>query len=363
MVGIITFHTAINYGGILQSFALQESIKRLGVAVEIIDYQCPHFEKQYKKVGENPIHKIKKIASAFVKNGILKRNIEGFNRFKKEYLNLSSEYNENNITEANGVYDIFITGSDQVWSPICAGFDKHYFLDFVYEGNKKNSYAASFGQNSIDDSLKHRYKELLSGFNKISVREKSGVLLVKELVDRECECVLDPTLLLSKSEWASYISKIKYPKYEYVLVYMIEEDKDLLDGAKKYAKKYGMKVIYINDRVHKYPGVINLRNVDPDVWVSLFYHAMKVYTNSFHGVVFSLNFNKPFLVQLLPSNRIVGDRITNVLDTFSIMEAMNIELDDKYVFDYDEINNKIGKSRRESMDFLASIVRENDYGE
>lgn len=355
-IGIITFHTAINFGGVLQAFALQEAIRKIGVSPEIINYHCPHFERQYNSVGGTPISKAKRIASAILKNGTLKRNINGFKRFSNDYLILSEEFNKDNIAEANNLFDVFITGSDQVWSPVCAGFDKHYFLDFVDDINKKNSYAASFGQAEIKDDLKKEYNKLLTGFNRISVREKSGVLLVKEITGKDCVCVLDPTFLLSKAEWNAYFQNVNYPKYDYALVYMIEEDKNLLNIAKKYAERNGIEVIYINDRVHKYSGVTNLRLVDPDEWVTLFYHAKKVFTNSFHGVAFSINFNVPFFVQYLPSNRKVGDRISNILEIFGLSDVMKKGLEDDYIFDFDKTNKKLSTLRIESINYLTSVV-------
>ena len=359
-IAIITFHRAINYGGILQAYALQNVISEIGYDCDILDYYCPFIEEQYRSRKVFSKIRMKRFISTILKNGNLKRNNEGFFKFTEKYLKLSEEiYTPDNIIEANKIYDIFITGSDQVWSPTCAGFDKNYFLDFVDDYNIKMSYAASFGGALIPNNLVEEYKKLLKSFSSISVREESGIKIINDLLQKKAELVLDPTLLLEKNKWSEkFLIDLKSTN-NYVLIYMISEDKELIECAKKYAKENDLKVLYINDRLYKTRGVNNLKKVNPDMWVSLFLNAQCVFTNSFHGVAFAINFEKEFYVFKLKQNKNVNERIYNILNIFELNERMISEFNDiKSIKKIDLKKNKelLANYRTKSIEYLRKTL-------
>lgn len=354
-LGLITFHRAINYGGVLQTFALQQAIEKAGANVEIIDYYCPAIEKMYRPKFKDWFRKnnIKRVAAVFLKNGILLFNNKKFSNFRNNYLKTSDKRYLSHEDLRSAQYDKYITGSDQVWSPVCAGFDTAYFLDFVTESKKKNSYAASFGVGAVNEELHNKYYELLHDYNQISVRENDGAKIIKSILNKDVDVVPDPTLLLNKREWGYLFSQKRDIKDRYILIYMISEDNALINKAKELSKKTGLKIYYVNDRFYKKRGVINLRKVSPEQWVNLFFNAEYIFTNSFHGVAFSINFKKNFFVKALNQNQKVNSRI------FNILEHYNLKLDDfNELVQNDEIDKLLEADRRKGNDYLTKILED-----
>jgi len=361
-VGVITYHRAHNYGGVLQAYALSKTIEKIGHEVKVIDYKCQFIEKQYKKITFKNIPKLKKLASILIHNGNTIHNGANFECFVKNYISTTDRTysNYDDLVNVNADFDLFITGSDQVWSPYCSGFDTSYFLDFVSDDRKKNAYAASFGVESIDDKLVGKYKELISSFNSISVRESTGKKIVSSLVNRDVPIVLDPTLLLNKSDWINIVND-KFKSRKYILLYMIAESKGTIELAKSIGEKLGLEVIYISDRLFKRKGVTTLSGLSVNDWLSLFYHANYIVTNSFHGVAFSINFNKDFYVQFLPGRAKTNTRIENIMENYGLMERL---LNSKTtslseypsINNYSSINEVLDKSRDMSLLYLSSSL-------
>ncbi|MBO5060345.1 MAG: polysaccharide pyruvyl transferase family protein [Clostridia bacterium] len=354
--GVITFHRAINYGGVLQAYALQQAIGKLGAETEVIDYYCEPIESMYRPKLRDifKINNQKRFISAILKNGILKFNNSGFEKFREKYLKVSSKkyYSKAELEKAE--YDAYITGSDQVWSYYCAGFDKAYFLDFVKDSKKKNAYAASFGVGSIPENLNDEYYSLLNDFNFISVRESDGAKIIDSIMHKEVPVVPDPTMLLNKEEWSRLLPEKKAADGKYILIYMIAEDDELVSEAIKWSRKCNMKVCYINDRLYKKKGVTNLRKVSPEQWVDLFMDAEYVFTNSFHGVAFSINFGKPLYVRGLKSNTKVNSRISNILEKYSITSCMTET--SPQPTNLDAVAAKTEEDRRCGMEALKQIL-------
>jgi hypothetical protein len=359
--GTITFHRAINYGGILQAFALQTAINKINVDNEIIDYRCSFLEELYRPSTFLNKYTIKRIGAALIKNGTIKFNTKGFEEFTKKHIKTSEKIfrNKEDLVAANEIYDIFITGSDQVWSYYCAGHDSSYFLDFVKDKSKKNSYAASFGVSEIPDNLKDVYRDLLVDFNNISVREETGKNIIRDIIGRDVNVMPDPTLLLSKSEWKELMCK-RVIRDRYVLVYMIAKSKSILDLAKYIANKRNIKVIYINDNIYKSRGVENRNRVSPDEWVELFMNAECILTNSFHGIAFSINFQKEFYMQYLETNVKVNSRMENILKLFNLQDRFisnENDLEKVKQLDNSSIECILKEERQRAFDYLRRILK------
>lgn len=357
-VGMLTYHRAHNYGGVLQCYALSKKVQSLGHEVKVIDYSCEFFNKQYKKYSLTNLPSLKKMAAIALYNGNVKYNGDNFNEFVKERLPLTETYTKSNLHSLDGEYDVFLTGSDQVWSPFCSGFDRTYFLDFV-NSSRKCAYAASFGVSSIPDSYTKTYQELLRDFEYVTVREKSGVELFNRFTGRNADVTLDPTLLLNKSEWAELVHR-KYANRKYVLVYMIAESKNTLALARSIGKKNNLEVIYITDRLFKRKDVTTLSKNSVEDWLSLFYCAEYIVTNSFHGIAFSINFNKDFYVQFLPGKAKTNTRIENILQEFNLIDRLlDPEVTDitpEKVGDYPSINIKLDEHRVHSTSRLKETL-------
>ncbi|MFH4444773.1 polysaccharide pyruvyl transferase family protein [Vibrio alginolyticus] len=360
-VGILTYHRAHNYGGVLQCYALTQAIKSFGVNVEVIDYQCDFFLEQYKKYSWKNLPKLKKLASIILHNGNVKYNGDNFEDFVTQNLPVSTmKYSRSNISSANGKYSTFISGSDQVWSPYCSGFDKTYFLDFVDNSSKKSAYAASFGVDTLPIEIEPEFTRLLSEFNNVSLREHTGNDIFYKLTGRNEKVVLDPTLLLTKLDWLS-VTNEKFAKRKYVLVYMIAESKQTLSLAKSIAEKEGLEVVYISDRIFTDRSVTTLSRVSVSDWVSLFKDAEYVITNSFHGIAFSINFSKNFYVQFLPGKAKTNTRISTILETFGLsdrlIDSKQDTINPEAVSSYDVIQSKLEVLRERSKSVLHDVVK------
>lgn len=352
-VGVITFHRADNYGAVLQTYATQYYLKHQGIAVDIIDYKSPGVEESYKlfdvKKGRNWIHCIKICFHDITR---IPRKLK-FNRFRKKCLNCSNSYTVDSISESNKYYDAFITGSDQVWNDRFSKKDDTYCLTFVQKGKKKISYAASFGVDFIDDDRKDFYKRELKSFTNISVREKSGVEIVKELIGVDATLLSDPTLMLTKNDWNEIAKKPKRSKY--ILVYLMNARKEILQFAENLSKKTGLEVLNITDDNRSVIKAKGIHNAGPKEFLGYFNNAEYVITNSFHGLMFSIIYRKSMYVDIPQGKQTTYERLTNILD--------ELEIDDRYIsqlpldfvpqkLDYSRIEEKIVVLQNETDKFF-----------
>ena len=354
-IGILTFHRAINYGASLQAYALTKKMNEMGYEAEIVDYRNPHIENMFHNFSINKINSPKKTVSfflGFTKNARKKRLFKKF--WKMTPTSKMIFMTSNQLKNAN--YDMFVTGSDQVWNPDCTKYDKTYFLDFA-ENSKKNAYAASFGVSVIDEKYRADFNKLLGSFQNISVRETRGAEIVKDFSGRESTVVLDPTLLLNKKQWMEIASPTKYSKGKYVLVYMLVNSKSLMDFALKLGKEKNLPVVCIgNGRAQ----VTYASDIGPREFVKLFDKAEYVVTNSFHGTAFSINFNKNFFVELHNMKNSRNSRMEEVLNLFGLSGRLiiNGECAEKdTAVDYSHVNAVLEQERAKSEAFLEKIVK------
>lgn len=301
-VGIITMYKVLNYGSALQAYALQRKLFEMGVDNEIIDYQYP---KPIKK--KTTMKSLISQAIIFARNAIIgfptekkKKKFEEF--YEKNFVLSPQSYDEDSIKQNPPQYDIYLTGSDQVWNPRFAGNDTNFMLSFVSEGQKRISFASSFATNHIDEEKRGLYAKYLSMYDAISVRETSGVDIVRELTGKSAEVCCDPTLLLDKSEWDKLAeqSSIKIGE-KYILVYILSYMCDVypqVDNLIASVQKIlGLKVIYLVGRKEDAfkPNSRLIKSAGPAEFAYLFQNAEFVITTSFHGTAFSLINDKPLL--------------------------------------------------------------------
>jgi len=358
-VGVITFHNYDNYGAVLQSYALQKTIEGMGADAELIDYRCDYISNPFQ------LSRIKNKGLFNYVYGVigyvcyLPRRRK-FNLLRKK-LRYSHSVNKKSIAEVDGMYDVYITGSDQVWDYSLTDFDKVYFLDFVTKG-RKCSYAASIGEHLPDEKLAEEYARLLKDFDDIYMRESYGADVVEKLVGKRPGCTCDPTLLFNGEEWARLAADIPRAGKEYVLVYQLGINPDFVGFVKKLKKTTGLPVVYV-----PFPlvGLLSCKmkiGAGPEEWISFFRDAKYVVTDSFHGTVFSILFRKPFFVKtdghhvnrrvqefltdLGLTDRIISDSITD--------EALTCGIE------YDAIDEKLTKIRKDSIEKLKRMVSEEE---
>jgi len=357
--GILTFHRALNFGAVLQTYALQKAICKLSKQSEILDYRCSDIENNYKPFSISKIFHIRSFLLGFLNNKISISNAKKFRNFTKKFIICSNKaYNKkDDLHNIQNLYTKLIVGSDQVWNYVCTNFDTAFFLDFVSDNKKRNSYAASFGFNQVPRAYRDKYKNLLSGFDKISVREKQGADIIKDLLGLNVPVVLDPTLLLSQEEW-EMVSTMPSKK-GYILIFVIVESDSIFEFAEKLSKQTGWEILYINDRIFKRNKVTNICSIGPNEWIGYFLNARYIVTNSFHGTAFSINFGKNFFVELLPHPAIANSRLENILDTFNLRSRQIIDCNNENILndiDYTDTKEKLKIEREKSMAFLKSIV-------
>ena len=356
--GVITFHRAHNYGAILQTYALQKTLEKYSIDCEVIDYRSRFIENYYKPISFSNIPSLKKIAAILLFNGKTVDNNKVFNDFTRNYLKTSEElyYDHKDLEVANDKYDFFVAGSDQIWNYITAGFiDSNYFLNFVNDSSKKNAYAPSFGVDNLPENKKNAYINLLKDFNNLSVRESKGSEIVNDLLNYKPTVVLDPTILLDKKSWSKIASKSN-EKEEYLLLYLIAESNEIIELAKKIAKEKKIKIIYLNNRLFKLKGVDNRKKTEVNEWLSLFLNANCIVTNSFHGLAFSVNFEKEFFIQYLPKPAKVNSRLVNLLSLLQLNDRVVKNNTDLQKIDYEKVNTLLEKERRKSLLFIEKMI-------
>ena len=348
-VKIVTYHSAHNYGALLQCASLYRTLKSMDNDTAVYDYVSPKIADSYKLIKHSKGLK-GKAAQVLTLPVKLRKKIL-FEKFLNKNIDLSKDYDEN---------DIFITGSDQVWNYRATDFDKTYFLDFVKDNKNKNSYAASFGISSIEAEYVPEYKRLLENFNNISVREDTGEKIVKEICGKDAEVMPDPVFLTTVDEWKK-LAKPKRNKKEYILMYLMVKTPTAIAFAKKLSDKTGLPVYFIDNYAMNLPKCFKVkRGQGPAEFLSLFAGCKYVVTNSFHGTAFSIMFNKKMYVELLPEQYGVNSRIHNVLNCYDLFDRIINEKmpeDINEDIDFSKINEKIETERARGIEYLKKIVK------
>lgn len=367
-IAILSLHIFVNYGGILQAYALQNVLKRLGHQPVHLDYSGFHIP--YWKL---PLSYLKRISFKLFKN----RNT--IISAKKEYIQQSrviSTYTRpfiekhlnihylNKLSELNTKdFDACIVGSDQVWRPEYFGFGKieNAFLSFL--GNqpiKRIAYAASFGVSNWTYTTRQTRNccSLLKKFSSVSVREDSAINLCKQYLHRDVEQTLDPTLLLEKNDYLSLIESKQASKGN-LLVYFLDETENKKQITNKVAKEKRLIPFRSNAPTECKHLPIEKRIQPPvESWLQGFEDAQFVITDSFHACVFSILFNKPFFVIGNESRGLT--RITSLLKQFGlenrlIQDASTIIFPNENI-DWEIVNNRLVNLRKTSYDFLKKSL-------
>lgn len=376
-IGILTFNYGCNYGGTLQCIGLYKALKQLKLEknIEIIDYIPPNmYDKKIKyligtgisrNINENIRKTLKIMKSFFIKLRYVDSALEKFDKFRKENSNMRLY----NINEIQDIYDSIIVGSDQVWN-VTSQMNGTYFLEGI-EGVKKISYAACSGSDFYKKDDEERLRKSINDFQYISVRNNHTYNFVKRLTGKEPEIVCDPSILYDYKE---YLTKDK-PKEKYILTYILGNE--INGGHKKVLEEIKSKVgdIKIIALGIAYAGSGSLQfypwadeviyDASPEDWLNLINNAEFIYTDSYHGVLFSMKFHKDFLGYYSEKARAsrfidlserydVGDWIVNDIKEISEKNSFGKKID------YNKIDVLLEKHREYSMSFLKKALGENN---
>ncbi|MFI3227801.1 MAG: polysaccharide pyruvyl transferase family protein [Clostridia bacterium] len=367
-IGILTFHNAHNYGATLQAFALRTILREMGHDTHIINYRNDYLEKRYDAKLHLTIGK-REIINPFKWLGVVKRyysNKFAQDEWSKQYANFKSFINEiileNNISSINKEelsllpYDVFICGSDQIWNAgITNGLDSAYFLEFQTNA-KKISYAASIAHKQIIKNEKEYFKQALSDFDYISVREESAVITLKEIVSKKISVTLDPTLLLDVSAYDNLLAD-NQEKDKYIFVYFISENKELMECAEHIAQEMGYKLVELHYYLQKNLIGHNQRaDLGPREFLTYMKNAEFILTNSFHGTVFSMLYHKKFYSVYGQDER--KDNILNAVNLQSRHIKNKDEIDLNSIIDYEKVDKYLEEYRNDSLEFLDYAIGE-----
>ena len=363
-VGIITFHNEQNYGAVLQAYALQETIKKLGCESYIINYIEP-IEKYWKSIftEKQKIANIKIWLKIMITNIVYfkknRKRKKNFYKFINKNIKLYGKYkNERQLKDNAPEFDVYITGSDQVWNTkITKGLKDAYTLNFGTSNITRASYAASLGNDKIDESEIAEYREKLKILNKISVREDTGKEILEKILHRNIELVLDPTLLLDRKDWNNVKSDSKDEKKKYILIYDLEKNNIVYEVANEIKEK--LKIPIVNFRRKRWKKIIGKYESGPEEFLNLINNAEIVVTNSFHGAVFSIIFHKKFYV--IPHT-------TTFSRTKNLLRILNLEKqiigDKKQIKDilseeeinYELVEEKLKIERQKSIKYIEKVL-------
>jgi len=359
-IGIITIHYGVNYGSALQAYALTHFLRENNLDAEIIDF----IPKRYRidpYFACNKKNIFIKLIYILVKAPFLYFQRKVFFKFLKLNVPLSRKYKNAKELYKYASYDVYITGSDQVWNKDYNDDTQQlYYLCFAPKNSIKVSISASFGKSSIrnEEDLKQLY-EGIKDFYAISVREDAGLEILNNIGIKNAVHLLDPTFLYNKESWVSHFNKKCLINEPYVLVYALDsEESTLINYAKVIASHKGYKVALISFDIRKR----NKKNVDyyfhnksPEYFINLFSNADFIVTNSFHGVAFSINFEKQFIAM---SRKAYNSRLESILSLVNLQSRLmprnnnfNINMAFREI-DYDKVNHIIEEQRKKLIDFI-----------
>lgn len=345
-VCIVTQPLHNNYGGVLQNYALQKALRDMGYEPITIDY-----------VGSRPtrikvlLSGLKTVALCFLgkKRPFLRINIRNRNNqeFVNKYLNLTRSVSSYNVDIVKGLgAEAVIVGSDQVWR---ARYNKDTLEDMYLKflGNhqiKRIAYAASFGVDNMDEYTQEQIIEcgkLLEQFDVVTVRESSGVMLCENYFRVKAEQVLDPTFLLKKEDYLKLCANVPIKQSKFLTAYILEQSVEKKNRVESIARNKNLEIVYFSAEANA--------KLSIEEWLAIFRDAEYIVTDSFHGVVFSIIFNKVFEVEY-NANR-GNTRVDSLLSLFGLHRS-NEQID------WEKVNSICNRQIEFSRRVLNQVQRQ-----
>lgn len=349
-VAISTFVDWTSYGSMLQAVGLQYILKKIGILPKIIVYKnimnkspikkprmlnVPgYIVYRYKMHHKNEFVLCKKRGLAFIDKHLEIEMYESYEDLKRK----------------PPIVDVYISGSDQVWNPLVCRED--FFLNYVPNGKKRISYAASMGVLQIPKDKNSNFQRLIRNFDAISVREQDMSNVIQKYTDVKLTRNIDPTFLIPCAVWKGFenIYDIRKP---FILVYAIYWDKKYNRDLISLHKKTGLDIVCIQNSYRNIYANRRLFDVGPAEFIWLIDKAEAVITSSFHGCAFSLIFNKMFTPIINPD---APSRIENLLNEFEIHSTPDIVDVTSFEYDYEAINKHIDAERDRSVSYLKREI-------
>lgn len=355
-IGILTFHLAHNYGAVLQCYALQEVLSKMGHQVYVINYQQPYIIDQFKPKRLFGIRSLLKtlvkgkVTDYFYKSALPYIKDHKFKKFRNRFFKLTAAcYTSKEIPDK----DLYIIGSDQPWNPdLTGGPDLVYWGQFEKkERSKIVTYAMSGSIEAIGKVGWDNIRHYCNKFDYLSFRETVLADRFTSLLEERCFNSLDPTLLTTAQIWLPMLN-YKWQKRKYVLLYHVGGPNEIIDSmthkAKEIAEQEGLELIDASNYLYS-----------PSDFISLIKYAQYIVTASFHAMVFSIVFHKAFVV--VKTGQASDIRFNNLLSILEIEKANLKDIDNISIPvkpNYDKIDKHLEVMRKSSMDYLKLITSE-----
>lgn len=362
-VGIITFHASHNYGSMLQAYALQQTIIRMNHLCEIINLRTEAQRKLYRPffLENNWRKKVKALRYPILAVADWHKH-SLFEKFLHEKMILTAdEYSTpEELKQTTMSFDCYISGSDQIWNTGCRDYVSSYYLDFVKVG-RRIAYAPSMGPipySDIDVRFYPFIKNAILKYDAVSVREQGTADRLKGITGIGAEVVLDPTLLLSRKEWLDMAGEKPLIEGDYIFLYTpwVSSNRCLYQYALDLAQRYGMKVVCTlnegNREWGKNSSFIFHVATGPVEFLNIIRHSRMTLSASFHAVVFSIIFGKPFYA----TGGMKDSRISSLLKIVDLEECAEIFENRKSSYDFVEAYNRILPYVNKSLSFLKNAL-------
>lgn len=354
------YNNTLNYGALLQAYALKKVIEKFGYEVSIVDYPFVQSKAKFQKRNFSLTYLFnpRQLAGYILYLSLLKEKedrIKKTEQFSKEYLNVTSLCNTSEDID-NLNLDVHICGSDQVWNAkITDGLKVGFFGG---EGQAhKVAYAASAGQLDVLKKYNEQFIKLLGKMNAISVREEELFNYIKNNTNYDVTQVLDPTLLLQKEDYEMIMKKPVVAK-PYLLIYSLDRNTQMLKLAHSIAKEKGLQIIEIAITKTPFCGHKQIFSADPAEFLGWIKQASFVITNSFHGAVFSIQFKKNFFAIIVKTQ---GARIESLLNKLNLQDRLveepkNFNYSNIPDINYENMDARLSELRLDSLSFIRNAL-------
>lgn len=371
-VGITTYHFLYNYGTILQAYAMQKIFEDLGYYSEMIDYrlmdtisfQTTELYKRFRRLPYVLIHMNQHMIKFLNRNNLSLRGTR-FSEFCDIYIRKSEKSYEtvDDLKKTPPEYDVYVTGSDQVWNPYLGSSSEAFYLTFAPLEKTTMSYAPSVGVNEVSSEIAEQMKKWLKNVQHLSVREKRGCEIIAEITDRPVQQVLDPTLLQTSKQW-NEIAVEPQIEVPYILCYFLGDAKYCRKYVEQMQRQTGYMVIVLPiSYVDMVGNHYKMFDVGPAEFLGLIKNASFICTDSFHGTIFAINYQKPFVSFCKREDSEEtsdNSRIYNVLELFHLESRLIkpgvVFSKNMLALDYEITQGILDIEREKSIAFIQKAI-------
>lgn len=369
-VAQMTWYRSSNYGSVLQAYALQRALGSLGVQTELVNYDpAPYQQRNQSKLRKSkPWRFARETQQRLMGEAPFKSTVKdaAFSEFLAGRMRETTPVaTETDFRTLNDRFDAFVCGSDQIWSPRC--FDPRYFLDFVAPSKRRVAFAPSFGCDELSDDAAAAIAPLVSAFDSLSAREETGGRMIEHLSGRPCPVVVDPVLLLARTDWESIANVCAAPNAPYCLCYFLGRSKENWAHAVATAKARCLDLVTVpvfNGDARREGAVPE--GIGPEQFLGLVSRAAYVCTDSFHGLVFATLFGRDVTVYerfkagaaASQNVRIESYLKTTGLEDRIVRRDATIVQPDPCVrsIAYEAVHRRISERRAASLNYLRSAL-------